>query len=424
MTDQLKVLLIDSFPTGHHPSYLRIFSEAFLDLGCQVFAAGPLEGKIHESLSANTRYHFVSCDLPERHKTAFRSYNSFMNAFTLWKQTHNVIQKIKALHQTKPDFVFFPYVDALLGSFLAPFFLNRWFPCPWAGLLVQSWFLRRPPKKEAKKSWRRKVLNAFFPSNLKTILLDCYNSLNKPHRLLRGYNCFALMTLEEDICRFLGKACRIPVYHCPDFIDSSQPDSDYPLVQRFRKWKGNRTCVISIGSQSERKGLFDLIHCARDMEKDHPDICFAFIGALQGGNATLQEHSLLRTPPRNCFVHFDRLPRESVFNALIMAGDILYAAYRGFLQSSNILTKAAHLEKPILVSNVGLMGARVRTYRFGKCVPEGDRKAIKKALIEMVRERESEKVESKQGWSKYRKLHSLETMYRELEKLVSHAPKA
>jgi hypothetical protein len=59
----------------------------------------------------------------------------------------------------------------------------------------------------------------------------------------------------------------------------------------------------------------------------------------------------------------------------------LFAAYLNFPHSSNLLTKSALLEKPIIVSEGFLMAERVKKYRMGKVIPEGN---VKDGLAAMM----------------------------------------
>ena len=49
---------------------------------------------------------------------------------------------------------------------------------------------------------------------------------------------------------------------------------------------------------------------------------------------------------------------------------MLYSAYRNFRHSSNILTKAALFEKPVIVSRGHLMAERVERFRLGVAIEQ------------------------------------------------------
>jgi hypothetical protein len=68
------------------------------------------------------------------------------------------------------------------------------------------------------------------------------------------------------------------------------------------------------------------------------------------------------------YIHAEYLPDETSFNAILAGADVIFAVYRDFYRSSNMLSKAAYFEKPILVSAGCLMGERVAKYGIGLTV--------------------------------------------------------
>ena len=88
--------------------------------------------------------------------------------------------------------------------------------------------------------------------------------------------------------------------------------------------------------------------------------------------------------PENLYVHADYLPDETSFNAIIAAADVIFAVYRDFYRSSNMLSKAAYFEKPILVADQCLMGDRVTQYEIGMAVPSDSLERIQLGLIAAV----------------------------------------
>jgi hypothetical protein len=67
---------------------------------------------------------------------------------------------------------------------------------------------------------------------------------------------------------------------------------------------------------------------------------------------------------------------ERDYNSLVAACDIVYAVYSGFNSSSNSLTKAAGLKRPILTAKNSLMGERVLAHGIGLAVAGNDANEI------------------------------------------------
>jgi hypothetical protein len=69
---------------------------------------------------------------------------------------------------------------------------------------------------------------------------------------------------------------------------------------------------------------------------------------------------------------------------VIFASDVIFAVYRNFTLSSNMLGKAAAFERPILVADGHLMGQRVTQYGIGLVVPDNDVKKMYVSLQQLL----------------------------------------
>jgi glycosyltransferase involved in cell wall biosynthesis len=78
------------------------------------------------------------------------------------------------------------------------------------------------------------------------------------------------------------------------------------------------------------------------------------------------------------------IPDGPAFNGVMASFDVLYTAYHDFEGSSNVLTKAAMLQKPVVSTDYGCIGSRTKTYQLGLSIPQGDAtqccQAIEKVL--------------------------------------------
>jgi hypothetical protein len=102
---------------------------------------------------------------------------------------------------------------------------------------------------------------------------------------------------------------------------------------------------------------------------------------------------------------------------VLSSADVIWAAYRSFPNNSNILTKAALLERPVLVSDGYLMGRLAKEYGLGEVVPEGDLDAIVAALPRMVTPGYNESLRQRARWREYHALHAADRLpdcFREL----------
>ena len=105
-------------------------------------------------------------------------------------------------------------------------------------------------------------------------------------------------------------------------------------------------------------------------------------------------------------------------NGIYAVSDVVVAAYRAFPNSSNALTKAAVFERPIVVSEGYLMAERVRKYRLGEVVPEGDVGALVGAIKKMVKPEYGNHLRSQARWEDYRQAHSVERLNEAFRKVI------
>lgn len=185
--------------------------------------------------------------------------------------------------------------------------------------------------------------------------------------------------LDENVCqRYRKMFPALQFEYLPDVTEIGLPTSPSALAVEVRRRAAGRTIVFlggSIGGQKNLACWFEVIALA-----DPAKWFFVQVGEIHRGTLTAEDLVALEraqtSPPENLLMHEGYLPDERAFNDLIAASDLLFAVYRDFRISSNMLGKAAHFCKPILVSDRYLMGERVRQYGIGRAVLEDDATAI------------------------------------------------
>lgn len=289
----------------------------------------------------------------------------------------------------EPDLVFNMYMDMYRtdannwNKFAA---INKW---PWAGI-------------------------RFVPKDLPQ---EGYYELTS----LRGM-CF----LDENICRSYqeyipGKSFE----YLPDITDASLPEQLSDFARDARQRASGRKIVFmggSIGGQKNLARWYELVAIA-----DPARWYFVQVGEVH--RATLTEEDIaalnwaMSNPPENLLVRAEYLPDERSFNDIIRTADVIYAVYRDFRISSNMLGKAAAFEKPILVSEKYLMGERVNAYGIGKTAPEDDARQIYSALVSM-----GESSTLKRSFERYRNDFGIKALENHLvsfiERCIAYKPNA
>ena len=213
---------------------------------------------------------------------------------------------------------------------------------------------------------------------------------------------------------------RIPTkrfFLLPDVTHTDLPEETSDLAQGIAQEAAGRKIVFLGGTIVKSKNLaawFRLIALA-----DPQQWYFVQVGEIRWDELDAQEREALRAaierPLGNLFILDAYLPDERTFNEIIMASDIIFAVYRDFRISSNMLGKAAAFEKPILVADNHLMGARVNRYGIGRAVPQDDPGAMLLALNQLA-----DPLQACKGFHAYREDFAHHVLAGRLDEMIDH----
>jgi hypothetical protein len=322
-----KILIYEGQLWGHHPSYLRLVSRAFLDSGHRVVLAvcdmNLAQELLGEELSR--RCQWLKASPPQ--------------ASHLWKELDECV-KVQSC-----DELFFNCLDELLPNTLRRAALGIFPPQSLKGK-VSGVFVRPkcldPDISSFKETWKRLGLKrlsklAFFN---KIFVLD--ERLMDHHRLT-GYPHLSLNFL-------------------PDPWEYDQFPS--PKTARQQWGLSDAWCVnLFYGTGSRRKGL-DLAlaaHLSPECPKEQHLFC---VGKMDPDPALTEGLQQLVTQGRATWVNRYVSTEEEL--SVFAACDRVLLPYRGHYGSSGILPRAAAAGKPVLASDEGLVGWRVKKYGLGE----------------------------------------------------------
>ena len=213
-----------------------------------------------------------------------------------------------------------------------------------------------------------------------------------PQRLpVEGYyktpNLRGIALLDEKLtAAYQVQLPQLVIGYLPDMTDVSIGNDTSHIVQAIVTRARGRKIVFMGGTIGQNKNLarwYELIQKA-----DTHKWFFVQIGEILKDDLTQEDREACQIidlePPENLYRHIGYLPDERDFNAAIAIADIIYAVYRDFRISSNMLGKAAAFNKSIVVAQGHLMGERVGAYRIGVAVPENDPTAVLNALQALI----------------------------------------
>lgn len=348
------IALVDPIWSGHHPTYLKFFSQALLQLGHRVIVFCPEPEKLrsmveYSQLIGSETWQTVAYQLASEQRVK----NSRLAARSVaLERLRHLAQMLTAAEQgagVPIDLVFFCFIDTFIGNWQTMADLDRLLGRQFSGL----YFHPRHLRVKAQYSWLRRG-----PFNRDSVLRSCY--------------CRSVAVLDEGIAQELSKRLMgKPVVSFPDITNEGYSDLPQELEEVRRKAK-ERKIIGLLGSLEKRKGLLEFMCHTRAM-KDQA-VFFLIVGVVAEYSFTQEEiksiNSFMNEPPENVFIYRGFVEDEITLNGLIRCCDLLYAVYHNFPHSSNFLTKSASMNVPIVVSDRYLMAERVNQFNLGFVVRE------------------------------------------------------
>ena len=397
------IVLLDPHRIGHHLMYLRLFSKILLELGHSVIAFCPEPENltqwisVHCSEQAANLHVFQMQEIAPAEIPLLGRLPQPFNVVARWRQAAATVKIVRARLGRDPDLVLIGWLDAYLSSYLPPWLLDRIFSYPWAGLYFKA---RLPFGSLAlqKQGWG-----------------NFHTALNTRH-------CCGVGVLDEEIERMLQHQSYSPIITFPDITDESEPDRSFALVQQLQQQAQGRKIIGLFGALSKRKGLLTLLEVARRSQAQ--PWLFAFVGKLSIYGLSTEEqaqiHAIVQAQPENCFFHLELIPDEPQYNALVETCDILFAAYEDFPYSSNMLTKAALFKKPVIASEEFCVGERVRQFRLGYTIPQGNVDQCIEALHNLSQELDLDLINLQPDFGGYRQHHSVDQVRISLQEILGN----
>lgn len=407
MRDTSKVVaLFDWNWVGHHPTYYMQFAAAMAQCGSRVvpFCADPedfLNRLVHTALPAGVR---------ERIEEPVRVFAPVVSSFrpARWSRHYDALRcfwghgrrlrRWQVEHGCSVDLVFFACIyDWQFEHFR---FAERLFGFSWAGLYLHA------------RSFRMPGCPAPYTGKL-----PC------PEKIFSSPLLRAAAVLDEAAVEPLQKITGgKPVLVFPDVTAQELPPNglENGLAQKIKAFAEGRPVVSLVGHLQWTKGFDIFMEAAA-----HPlmkEVFFFLGGDVTWGEISMAERARLTRAFEalpNVYAHMSRIHDESSLNAVVATSDVVVAAYRNFPNSSNVLTKAAVFERPIVVSDGYLMAERVRRYGLGEVIPEGDAGALVAALRRMLQPGYHEHLRGRAKWQDYREAHSLTKLNTAFAELVA-----
>ncbi len=339
--------LYDDLSAGHHKLYFRMVLKKLLDRGKKVIAvySDP------ENLSQNICGGDVLFERPILAKRSrFEELIPGLRAFQKWRNLSRVIRRIRREHDVVPEFVFILWLDDFLQGFIHHRLVRFVFRHRWGGFYFHPTFMRKESR-----------------------YLSGYQRRHSP---IRDKQCIRVGIFDEGILDDLRRLFGSKVSLCPDFTYTGIKKK-FPLLEIIQKKAAGRKVVGLLGEISRRKGLYLLLELAKKLT----GCLFVFAGEFDQTLSIRERAELekVRNKENTLFLTSEPIDDDE-FNAVLASCDVVPCAYLNFFHSSNILTKAAYFQKPVIVSRGYCLAERVERFALGLVVKENDIGAMAEAI--------------------------------------------
>lgn len=399
-----KIILVDPHVSGHHLSYIRIYSRAFVDLDHEVTILCQEAGTVGTYLAElpdKYRSRIRVCKLSRRNISAFESahakkqgvVSNLWKSFFSWLDFRDITRAIKRNCLDRDALVFILWLDTYISRYLPAIAVDLTLPAKFAGLYFHPAHLK--PAGEVGR-YERDLL--FF--------IPLFQS--KKLAFVGGFDDLMMSKLAN---RYRGVIFRT----LPDIAEKHEPDIGNNLIQEILAKARGRNIVALTGSLDHRKNILAFFEAARDCTDD--DLFFVCVGNLhrerfpEGQLEVIQ--SLAAEHRERIFLHDGFISSDQVFDALFVISAVIFAVYRHFPASSNMIVKAALYGVPIIVSDEHLMGELVAEYRLGTVIREIDPHTILQAIRRVIRQGKGAC-----GFKQFNEDYSFESLKRLLSELT------
>jgi hypothetical protein len=322
MRKKASVVLIDFAHSGHHQMYARAV----------------------ESILRGSGFIVRSRIVPHDFLSICRSKGKFLSNIIFWKRLFEQIRP------KEKEFLFFLYWDNP-----AAFWINR---------SIRRLFIKQKIGGIWMNTWGFRKRGGFCPVERAA---KRYAFLNEKE--------VSLLVLDDAVSKQLSGVVRAKVSFLPELVDVTVHNSG-EILKQLRKFKGTRKLILLIGMINGSKNVSLFLKVAKKLHGSR----WAF--AIIGEGASTSFFDELDVFPRDEILYIPRrVPTEGEYNSLILTADAVWGVYRNWEASSNLVSKAGLLKRPIIVADGYLNAERVRKYGLGYVVSEENEEDAARILL-------------------------------------------
>lgn len=360
------VMLFDLLSGGHHGTYLRYLVKAWLEEPFSTrltLVVSPEFFTVHQEVVELVDRHAQIELLPisAAEEQERKQASGLRLGFVEWRIFCRYAAQIQATHALLMYFDYFQLAIAFGQSA----------PCPFSGIYFRPTFHYHTfahhamTLKDKVRSWRQQGLLALA---------------------LRAPQFHTLFCLDPFAVKALSSRHLAPkIVHLPDPVEIVPVSSETVANLRMRLGiEPNRKIFLLFGRITGRKGVYKLFDAVKQLSPEQCQrICLLLVGDMpaQDKAAIDQEVTEIRKSQPIQILIQEGFLREAEVPAYFQLSDIVLALYQRHVGMSGILLLGAAAQKPMLVSNYGLMGELTERYGLGLSIDAESPEEIAQNLV-------------------------------------------
>ena len=207
-------------------------------------------------------------------------------------------------------------------------------------------------------------------------------------RVAAKFDSFTLWVLNEG---FDTAAVKVPGLRLRALPDPVPHRRDSPLMRAARGERSTfvdshvpqgHIALLMVGVQSARKGLRDIIRAARDIRQQDLPAHFVLSGRIAKGEEVLGPQ--VRSLAGVLSARHDYVDDAEILRTYNAADVVLLPYERAFSGSSGVFAHAMAFGKPVISTDHGCVGWRVKQFGLGLTYPSNDAAALAAAIRTML----------------------------------------
>jgi glycosyltransferase involved in cell wall biosynthesis len=349
-----RILLFDTILDGHHPDYLMHVIEYFSgrpDVEVVVVSGEKFKADVDARRAADQLVwgsNVTFAGIPMDQIARLHAMNIYRRSFVEW----NLVLEYARVH--KATHILLMYFD----YFQLAAWLGKRSPIPVSGISFRTDFFAEA--------------TGFYPKFKKWMLGRALQSGQ-----IKNLFCL-VQSLVPAIKRMAGPA------HVEALCD---PIKSYVISQEaraaFRKKHGiptDKKVYLNFGFLDDRKGIEVFLKaCGQLPPSEHAHMCLVLAGPIAPAYLPQIEKAIAQVPTLQVITLFGYLPAQEVQICFELA-DVALMLYQGHFGMSSVLVRAAMAGKPMLGTDLGMIGDLIRSRSLGMEVDATDYLVVGNAL--------------------------------------------